>query len=294
MARAYPVLIRKDIAGSQTLSSAGVVPAGTNENGGAVLQIMDLFPSSSLRVPAYQPLGQTLYLGVDQLVWNDTLVAVTPVAGNDTMTANAHGLAAYMIDNVNNADSSNIILTYTQANAIAAAILGAAVAGTSLSLATINGFIQTQTGGGSSTLNGAGSTYSTGSVAGVLQILAGQVYKVYAGAVLSGASHAFVHPHTAAGSFITNSDADFRNILPVVDTGALHLSLNAGNFSKLIASTFVFNNPLITYTSGNAQNIDGTDVAGTTYPNPDGIGQLTGGQGAAVTVYDASGNVLTT
>jgi hypothetical protein len=116
MSFAYIVLVRKDIA----------------NNG---LQIVDLKPNTSLAVPSLSGspnfTGQTGYLGNNAPV-DTTLVAYTPVGGNDTMTATANGLAAYLVDHVCDADNSNIILTFARANSIAAAILGAAVAGSAL------------------------------------------------------------------------------------------------------------------------------------------------------------------
>lgn len=253
--RVFPVLIRQDLEG-------------------VGLQIVDLKPNSSQFVPAYEPAPQSGYISF--CPQNDT-IAYTVAGGVDTMTAAYKGLAAYLADNVEDEDNSNIVLTPARANAIAVAIIAAAKAGTALTAAAINALIQAATGGAVSTLTG-----NTGTVLDVMRILAGEVYLVPAGAAISGAGsggHAWAG--TVRGSFIASGTSGYRGIRSMHATSALSLSVAAGNLSKVMSSSFLFNNPSETYGgSGTALFIDASHVPATYL-------------GAAVRIYDAEGNAVT-
>ena len=259
MARAYIVLARGDI----------------DDNG---LQIMDLWPNSSLRVPAYEPAGQTGYLA--WTAQHDTLVAYT-VNVTSRMTGTKYGLAAYMADNVEDNDNGNVIMTFARCNTIATNILARVRQGQALELANINAIIQAATGGGASGLTTA---HSTGTVEEVLRILGGEVYKVADGAVLSAAAAGFVNPHVRVGGFVVpvlvnnilTYPTDWRNVRTFVQTGALALSCTYGNLGVLGATTYDWENPAKTYgASGTALWCDGTNMTTTV--------------GRAVVVYDNSG-----
>lgn len=265
MARAYIALARGDI----------------DDN---MLQILDLQPNSSQRNSVYDGAGQTGYMA-----WtpqHDVVVTAVPVA-NTQMVADSYGLAAYLVDNVEDNDNANIILTDARANAIATGILNAVVAGTAVTLAAIDALIATATGGATS---GLATADSTGTVEQVLRILGGEVYKVAAAATLSGAAAAFVGPvHVPAGGFvvpvtvngIVTYPSDWRNVRTFMDNGYLHLSRLAGNLSQVAAATYVWDNPALTYgAAGTALFVDATQMLTTI--------------SRALVVYDATGAVITT
>jgi len=243
-----------------------------NANG---IQILDLTPNSSQHIQWRDGSGQSGYISA--FTPGTMFSSYVTTATTDHMTVDTTGLAAYLIDNVEDADNGDIILTASRANAIVHSLCVALVAKTPLTLAAVNTMIQTATGGGSSTLS---SGNSTGSLTALLSILQGVVYKVAAGAVVSGSGHAFVTgPHTPVGSFVGPTDPTFVNTRTFVLTGALQLSAAGGNLAGFASSTFQFTNPLLSYTAGNGNNIDGSDIATT-------------GVGSAISVYDHLGNLI--
>jgi hypothetical protein len=260
MARAYICLARRDI-----------------EDSG--LQILDLQPNSSQRVPAYDGAGQTAYLPFS--AQSDTIVT----AGDDDTTAAAYnGVAAYLMDNVENVGGGATAVPLTDAQAIAITLLlrGIVRAGTALTLATINTAINTPAGVSDSDLNGVvADSRSTGTVAEMLQIMQGQVYTVPASSAMSddGAWIAPADVHTRLGSFIARTATGFRDIKVFTDTGALQISCGSGHLFALSRATFSWHNPSLTYGAGTALFVDGTAIPATFL-------------GRAVTVYDASGNLL--
>lgn len=160
-----------------------------------LLQVLDLKPNSSLRVPSLDPGGQTGYL--TYLPQHDTVVTTAPV-GVITTSANYYGLAAYLWDNVCDADHADIHLTAAMCNAISAALLLAAGAGTALTATEIDAAIQAATGGGASHLS---SAKSIGVVEDLMKILSGDVYYLPSGST-SGAAAAFTDPHYRTGRFL--------------------------------------------------------------------------------------------
>ena len=248
------------------------------------LQVLDLKPNDSQRNYIYDGLGQTSYLSF--LAQNSVVATVTPGAGVLWAAATYHGLAAYLIDNVENVGGPLLTLTAVQANAMAALILTAMGAGIPMTLVNLNLIINATPGVAASDLNGvvAGSK-STGSVAGVLSILQGLVYRLPANAVLSGAAGAFlpIGPgvHLPRGTFAAYGDSDYRAMKGFEATGELLISCASGVLSKLKAATYVWINPLFTYgAAGTAYAANGTTHIGTT------------GAARAVVVFDKDGNVL--
>lgn len=261
MARAYICLARRDVEDS-------------------MLQVLDLKPNSSLRVPAYDGAGQTAYLPFS--AQSDTVVT----AGDDDTTAAAYdGLAAYLMDNVENVGggATAVVLSDAEANAISLALRGILVAGGALTLAAINTQINVPAGVSDSDLNGVvADSRSTGSVAEVLRIMQGEVYRVPASSAMSddGAWIAPADVHTPLGAFLARTATGFRDIKTFTDTGDLRLSCGSGYLFVLSRATYSFNNPALTYgAGGTALEADGTAIPATHL-------------GRAVTVYDASGNVL--
>lgn len=72
-------------------------------------------------------------------------------------------------------------------------------------------------------------------------------------------------------------DTLFRDVRTIIDTGTLHLSVQSGALSELVASGYTFVNPAFDY-DGDALTLGGSNVSS--------------GQARAVVVYDASGNAL--
>lgn len=293
MARAYIVLARNDL----------------DENS---LQVLDLKPNSSLKHSVYEGAGQTGYLPF--YVQNDTVALTADGGGIRTTNDLYYGLAAYLLDNVENVGGGNVALTAAEANNIAAAILGRVAAGSSLKLADINTLINAEAGVSNSDLDGTvANSASTGSVEDILRILAGEVYRVPSGSAVSTAANGFPGTgatHTPVGAFVTRpsvtqtltkpggkspfgkvllstppaqsgtQDTEFRDVRVIVDTGSLHLSALTGALSKLASSSFVFLNPTFKYGTGGSA----TDIGGTAIPST--------GAGRAVTVYAADGSVI--
>ena len=76
-------------------------------------------------------------------------------------------------------------------------------------------------------------------------------------------------------------DGVFRPFRKIADVGDLHISAASGALAKLKAATFAWLNPSFTYgAAGTAYKVNGTTQIAAT------------GVGAALTVYDASGNVI--
>jgi len=161
-----------------------------------LLQLLDVQPNSSLRVPSLEGPGQTGY--ISHFPQSDTVVTDVPVA-NTVTVGDLYGLAAYLIDNVEDNDNANIILTDARANNIAADILAAVTVGGAVTLAAIDAIIQARTGGGAS---GLATAHSTGTLAEVLRILSGEAYYLADASVLSGGAASFVNPHYRKGTFL--------------------------------------------------------------------------------------------
>ena len=110
MARAYITLARRDI----------------DDN---MLQILDLWPNSSLRLPPYEPPGQTGYLS--WTAQNSTMAAHTNDGGVLRATGTYYGLATYLACRLSNAGATP---TAANCNTMATAILARVVAGIALIL----------------------------------------------------------------------------------------------------------------------------------------------------------------
>ena len=185
-----------------------------------ILQVLDLYPNTSLRNQIYDPAGQTKYVNRLQ---NDT-VAVSSSA----TSAEYKGLAAYLIDAVCDGGDDGA-LTAAQANAMATAIIAVLDAGTACTLANINTALQTVQ---AATELGGGATASIGVLTDVLKILAGGEYVVPAGTACDAGAGNF--KGTLAGSFSTGQ---YRN---TYDSFALNISIGEGALSQYTTSTFEY------------------------------------------------------
>lgn len=266
MARAYIVLARQDMDGQ-------------------LLQILDLKPNKSQAIPAYNPLPQTHYKTF--LPQNDTVDINGGLFVGDT-----YGVAAYLMDHV---DDNGAAMSETEANDAADDILDAVAAGGALTSAAVGAILEGVGCQAGTLLDGNGST---GTIEELLQILAGAVFRVDDGSAEQGNTGYFVRrpsvtvdvpggggrkSTTRAPTTVTqglNQDTAFRDIPRILDVGELRLSALSGNLYQLAQDTYVFNNPSETYDAGgSALDVGGARI-GSDYA------------ARAVTVYDASGNVI--
>ena len=300
MARAYIVIARNDLDSN-------------------LLQVLDLKPNSSQFQPAYDGQGQTGYQTFYSLDGVNTTLGALPAGPPITTPAVVtYGLAAYILDNVENAVGT-VACTQAQANNAAGAIEDAVAAGTALTAAAINAILVAQVGAGTSLTAGN----STGSVEEILRILSGERYRIPAAtAIEDGTPDKVAAP---VGGFVTRpsvsnpasvagtyggvrgrsstsplpyirpgevrsgqapvqsglADVNFQDVRPIVDSGDLHLSALSGQLADLKSTNFTFVNPAFTYGGGAtpAQTIAAANVPST-------------GTARAITIYDALGNVI--
>lgn len=192
-----------------------------------VLQITDLLPNTSLKNNAYDPTGQTGY--VSFRVQNDTVV--TSGAGPIVTVGTLNGLAAYLIDNIENTGTVGTpALTATQANNIAAAIIADMDAGAALTAAAIDVLINAEAG-----VTGAGLQVgnSTGGVGDILLILAGDVYTLPSGSQVEDGANAF--DTSRKGAFASPS-----RVKSVVTSGYFNISITSGQLYAYSRSTFEY------------------------------------------------------
>jgi hypothetical protein len=228
----------------------------------------------------------------------DPVVADTTGGGNDVTVSAAsvtRGLLAYLRDRVHvNPGGADRFMTKAEALAVAGDIWARVIAGGSLTLAVVNGFLNARCAGADNDLEGTNGT-SFGSVEDILRILSGEVYAVpantiqgdQAGAwlglvargVLVAAASAFTP--VAQGSFVAD-----RPVPVLTRNGSINISAGEGKLSGFGAATFGFTNPNHAYSAGavtalvpRAVFLDGSNIPST-------------GVGSAVGVYDSTGAVL--
>lgn len=193
-----------------------------------VLQVLDLYPNTSLRNPIYDAVGQTKYVNRCQ---NDT-VATTTSGGNDVTISEYKGVAAYLLDHVESGGlaAGTGALSDANANTIADNIIAAMDAGTAMSLAAVNALLAATAA--NTELTSAGGSASTGSLVDLLKILAGGEYVLPAGSITESPTGTF--DPTEAGDFTTGQ---YR---ATYDSFALNASLSEGALSQFTASTFEY------------------------------------------------------
>ena len=309
MARAFIVLARNDLEDN-------------------LLQVLDLKPNSSQLLPSQdgQNGGQTGYqtfYSRDAAV--NTTVATAAGAGGgasvDTVSV-AYGLAAYLIANVEDQITAAAI-TAGVANATRNALFALVAAGSALTAAAVANALVANgvANAGAGTTLTAGN--STGVLLSVLRILAGEVWRLPAATQVTVAGGGFdvtakgafvarpnvLGPSSVAGTYGSvrgrkyssplpflvpgtpragqapvqtgTQDVLFRDVRVIVDTGDLHLSALNGALADLKSASYLFLNQAFTYAGGAtpAQTIAAGNIPAT-------------GIARAVTVYDASGNVI--
>lgn len=193
-----------------------------------ILQVLDLFPNTSLRNQIYDPVGQTKYVNRCQ---NDT-VATVASGGNDVTVAEYKGVAAYLLDHVESGGlaAGTGALSDANANTIAVAIIAAMDAGTAMGLAAVNALISATAA--NSELTSAGGSASTGSLTELLKILAGGEYVLPAASVTELPTGTF-NP-TESGAF---TDGQYRN---TYDGFALSASLGEGYLFQYTAAAYEY------------------------------------------------------
>lgn len=193
-----------------------------------VLQVLDLYPNTSLRNAIYDAVGQTKY--VDRCV-SDT-VATTTSGGNDVTVAAYTGLAAYLLDHVEAGGlaAGTGALTDANANTIATNIIAAMDAGSASTLAALNALLSATVA--NTELTNAGGSASTGSLADVLKILAGGEYILPAGSITETPTGTF-NP-TQSGAFTTGQ---YR---ATYDSFALNASLGEGALSQFTSASYEY------------------------------------------------------
>jgi len=181
-----------------------------------VLQILDLTPNSSQRNLIYEPAGQTKYVG--------RVVSGTVALNGTAVAKTVSGLAAYLLDNVIDG-VSGVTITPAVANDGAAGLIAILDAGGVLDLAAINADLIATGGAGAATDITAGG--STGTVAGVLQVLAGGQYTLPAGSVVGG---------LAAGAEL----GSFGAVRHTYESGSLNISLGEGHLSEFADANYSY------------------------------------------------------
>lgn len=233
----------------------------------------------------------------------------TTGGGNDVTAtqATAFGLAAYLLDRVQQAGAGGAPLTVAQANAASLAIMQAAHAGNALTLAAINVLLVAAAGAGTELTNAGGSA-SFGTVGDILRILTGEVYRVPRLTALGtnvnvflalAGRQAIVNAQTPvqiaaqgqfynSGGFLSATDAGYRARPVLVPTGAFNISVIEGVVAHYAAAAGItlLNSNNFAYTAGavtawkpRATRLDQVAVPAT-------------GIARAIAVYDQDGNNL--
>lgn len=142
-----------------------------NQIADGIVQITDILPLESQRRPTTDPPAQGRYVN---RVQNDEAI----VQADGTLSVDANGLSAYLMDNVEPRGLAGPALPWTGADAItiSAALIARVDAGTGLTLANINTILATTIP--NTELNAAGGSNSTGTVREILAIMAGQGYRL--------------------------------------------------------------------------------------------------------------------
>ena len=194
-----------------------------------VLQIDDLKPNDSQRNYTLDPPGQSGY--ARQIPASETVI--TTGAGPILTLRDACGLAAYLIDNVE--DASGTALTAAVANASAADMIAKAQSGTALTLVEVN-LSMTANGVADATAGTdlEGGT-STGLLSELLSIMSGAKYQLPAGSEVEDGGNVF--NVVRMGFFATTPGV--KNILA---TGAFNVSNGAGDLFNYKRADFEYNN----------------------------------------------------
>lgn len=184
-----------------------------------ILQVLDLQPNTSQRNLIYEPPGQTKYI---RRLDNDTVVVT---AANVTNAA-YQGVAAWLIDTIEDTGDGGA-LTAAEVATISTALIAAMDAGAVMTVAAVNAIIQATVAA-----SGIGLGASVGTLAELLQIMAGGEYTVPAGTAANPAAGQY--KGAAAGAFTAGQ---YRN---TYNSGALNISLGEGHLSEFVDAAFEY------------------------------------------------------
>lgn len=196
-----------------------------------VLQVDDLKPNDSQRNYTLEPPGQSGYVRNIPAVVD----VVTTGAGPILLLRDACGLAAYLIDNVE--DSSGTALTAAVANAAAASIVMKVQSGMAMDLAAVNDSLTNNGVADATAGTGLTAGNSTGSLADVLSILSGAKYDLPAGSEVEDVGNNF---NTTPQGFF----ADTPSVKSLQATGAFYVSNGAGDLFNYKRADFEYNGVL--------------------------------------------------
>jgi hypothetical protein len=189
-----------------------------------ILQVIDLKPNTSQRSFIYDPGdGQSGY--IRNIPASDTVL--TTGAGPIVTNRDYCGLAAYLLDNVE--DSSGTAITAAVANAAAAAILAIPVAGTDLTLVIVDAALVTA---GATAGTGLETGLSTGLFTELLNLIQGSKYLLPGGAEVEDVGNLFNPTRLGSFTFLT------RVYYP---TGAFNISNGDGNLFNYKRADFEYN-----------------------------------------------------
>jgi hypothetical protein len=192
-----------------------------------VLQVIDLKPNTSQRSLIYDPGdGQSGY--VRNIPVNQTVV--TTGAGPILTNADYCGLAAYLIDNVE--DSSGTAITAAVANAAAAAIIAIAQAATTLGLAEVDAAL---VAAGATAGTGLETGASTGLFTELMSLLQGSKWLLPGGSEVETAGNLFNTTRMGSFSFLTRV---------YYLTGAFNISNGEGNLFNYKRADFEYDGVL--------------------------------------------------
>lgn len=193
----------------------------------SMVQLTDLKPNTTHRIVTRTAFGQSGYVKQAPESPAPVLVAGPP----DTVQRSVMGLAAYLMDRVEDAVSSAAVLPAV-AKAAADALLALVRSGSVMDAAAIDAELITA-GAGAGTGIAAGNSFAT--VGEVLDILAGREFMLPAGAVINDAGGNFVA--LAAGEFLSPSRRLF-------ETGSFRISKGEGYIANFSRSDFYYYGPL--------------------------------------------------
>lgn len=175
------------------------------------------------------------------------------------------GLLAYLRDRVHGDPAGNDDrLTPAQALNVANDIYAAALAGTNLTLAVINGFLEARVAVGTDLTGVTAGSTSFGTVEEILRILAGEVYRVPDNTIVADQNANFIalaardvlvaaaalagNTYFSSGAFVARGAAGFRDVPVLVRTGALNLSTAEGKLFGFQTARAILN-PDFAYTA---------------------------------------------
>lgn len=202
-----------------------------------ILQVLDLVPNTSQRNPVMDPPGQTKYVS-----FRPQNEAVS-TSGAFVLVGETKGLAAYLIDQIEDTPNGDA-LTAAEANTIAAALITDLLnTASAMTLAAVNAKIQVTVAG-----SGIGLGNSTGTLVDILRIMSGDEYVVPDQAILEAGG---VFSATIKGAF---SNSGVGRVRHTYNTGALTISLAAGHLKEFTDANYSYKS-----TTGRALVVYGDD-----------------------------------